>query len=517
VRLDNEFISRQRAQIEAAVVPAMEKLYLHDGVEPLAEFRPKFKEIERIVSYYDYWQCGISILAQLVAGDGDGNARALALMEKVRANCDHYRQNIHNHPCPGREGDWTVPLRRLLFHLALAYERLLPVLGEERVAWCRELIEQQVPVAIKHNRDFLPGRKDLYLASVNNHTAIFMQGVYHCGRVLGREDWKDLAVEFAERFYASGHGDGYWEENTNAEREGGPSLVYTRLTAACLYDVLDGQNHPREKFVKAGALFRHLVNADLEMMPIADERTNGAGRAVSYGMALHSTSAEGRGFICELLESMDFDAQTPETLAVLHYELGLMTEGDCAVPESQQAGSFRLTLPLGVLRRGGFTAAASALRALNWQLHPEAHYALDHQAAIYLSHAKAGVILSGIKSKRNPDFSTFRLGEDAYPVRTGKLEMGEDWIEATLHYASFDARVRWDLGETARLTLSTDAAGPVTTGLCIENQSCVRTDANWRVEELPGFSPYTEGNKSNSVKTLVVEWSKELKLEFVIQ
>jgi hypothetical protein len=510
--IDPNFITEQKKQIAAAVLPAMEKLYLHDGVVPLAEFRPEFKELERIVSYYDYWQCGISVLAdKAVAGD----QRALVLIDKIRDNCHHYSRNIFNNPSPGRDEIWAVPLRRLLLHLALAYEKLLPVSGAEKTAWMRQLIEQQVPLAIEHNHGFFPGVENLHLTSANNHTAIFMQGIYHCGRVLGRSDWQDLAFEFAERFYSSGHQDGYWEENTNQAREGGPSGVYTRLTAGCLYDLLDGRRGEHRKFFKAGELARQFINHDRCMMPIADERTNSANMVPSYGIALHSLSPEGRAFIHKVFVATDWEAQTPETMAVAYRELELMVEGQGADPENSRDGNFRITLPLGVLRSSCFTAGISALRALNCEIRPTSDYALDHQAMVYLSHSQTGVILSGIKSKRNPDFSTLRVGEDAYPVKTGELKMGPDWAEAQLHYASFEATIRWDIGKTARLTMRVDTDRTVKTALSIEAPDSLRTAADYRFEEYQGFSPYTAANKSAAINMLVLEWQKELVLEFV--
>ncbi|MHC4916053.1 MAG: hypothetical protein ACYTGB_11245, partial [Planctomycetota bacterium] len=168
--LSAERVGAWKAAIEEAVVPAMEEIYLKSEGPPGEDFRPGLKPIEKIVSFYDYWACGISVVALAAAR---GEERALRLVDRVRANCDYYRQRIYGQDTPGRSGKWTVPLRRLLFHLALAYERLGPALGAEATAWCRELIEQQVPVAIEHCKGFLPGERDLHLTFANNHTAIF--------------------------------------------------------------------------------------------------------------------------------------------------------------------------------------------------------------------------------------------------------------------------------------------------------------------------------------------------------
>ncbi len=50
--------------------------------------------------------------------------------------------------------------------------------------------------------------------------------------------------------------------------------------------------------------------------PLADERTNKRDRPFSYGMALHTLTPEGRGYVRLALESSGFTkAQRPESLA----------------------------------------------------------------------------------------------------------------------------------------------------------------------------------------------------------
>lgn len=510
MKLDKALINKVKAGIENAIAPAMEKIY-GNGDGPFSEeFRPGLKTIEKIVAYYDYWACGISVLA-IPAASGD--TRALKLIEKIKRNIADYRADIFGHDA-GEIRNWRVPLRRLLLHIALFYERLSPFMAASEKRWWRSLVGEQVPLALEHCANFLPGEKNLHCAFVNNHTAIFMQGIYHCGRVFGRPDWVETAREFAERFFESGHPDGYFEENTNMKREGGPSLVYTRLTAGCLYDVLDGKSRAQDKFVKAGRLYRSLLNHAFEHIPIADERTNFAGTGANYGLALHSLTPQGRHYIAGMLKSLDYGKASPEALAVIHHELNLMREGDCELPENRVDGAFRISLPLGVLRKNGFTAGLSALRALNREIGGQSDYALDQQNMAYLSHKKCGVILSGFKSKNDPDYSTFRIAGDAWPVKTGLLEMGTNWIEARIFYRTFTARARWEIGKTASLSLGADAAGHVTTVLPIADERLARADCACETIILTGFSPYSAGNKTEPVKALKLAWKKNAKIVF---
>jgi hypothetical protein len=511
--LTAEFLAQTQRRIEAAIVPAMEAIYGHGEPVFREDFRPGLKPIEKVVSFYDYAACGLSVLAPLVVA---GDSRAQRLLEILQNNMAHYCRAVHGHEVPGY-GRWEVPLRRLLLHVALAYRVLEPRFAAAERRRFQELVEQQVPLAIDHCRQFHPGRRDLHLAGVNNHTAIFMQGIWYCGQAFGRPEWSEQAREFAERFYDSGHPDGYFEEHTNPEREGGPSLVYTPLTAGSLFDVLDGRRQPREKFVRAGALFRQFLNARREMMPLADERTNAHDPWSTYGLALHTLTAPGRAFVRESLEAMDFTGGWPESLAVVHHEVGLMQTGPCTEPEYRTDGASRITLPLGVVRAHGFTAGISALRALNRTLAPRSDYALDQQSMVYLAHRDAGVILSSIKSKRDPGYSTFRIDEDAYTVRTGTLEMGPAWAEAALHYESFRGTMRWDLGATARLTLRVDTDRPVVTTLPASPSATFRCAVPAERVHLPGFSPYTQANAAPTVPALRFEWRRELVIDFLSQ
>ena len=516
MELDPAFIKRHKSLIEKAIVSAMEAVYLPYEETFDEKYRPGLKYIEKVVSFYDYQATGISVLAGLAEQE---DPRVSRLIKKVRQNIKHYKENIFNTDVGGQWGGriWAVPLRRLLLHLALAYRKLEPVLGAEEKRWYAGLIDEEVRLAIEHNKNFYPGERNLNLppAVTNNHTAVFMQGIYYCGRALERPEWVDLTLDFARRMYDGVQPDGYFEENTNAAHEGGPSLIYTRLTLGCLYDVLDGQNGSQEKFIKAGNFYRSFVNHDYQMISIADERTNcHTAKGVDYGLALHSLTPQGRYYIVDNLEGLDYGRLSIENLAVLHHELDLMRTGGCRLPENRQEGNSRIRLPLGVVRKNGFTAGLSALLALNRLIRASSEYALDQQNMVYLAHDKAGLVLIGYKSKNDPSFSTFRIGDDAYTVRTGELRMGNGWAEADLHYRTFQAKIRWEISKTAKLILSSDADRVITSSFPITDEKYVRTDHKYAIQDLKGFSPYTQDNATEPVKALVFEWEKKLVIEF---
>ena len=507
--LDAAFLDWTRHKIESAVIPSLEAYYGHGRLTFDDAFRPGLKYAEKIVSYYDYYACGVSVAAAMAAR---GDARAMRLVERILDHCDHYRTAIYGQPL--NDERFSIPLRRILFHLALAYRHLESRLTDGRKRQFKAIIDDQVPVSIEHNNRFFPGVKDLHLTSANNHTAIFMQGIFYCGKIFNRPEWMDITREFGERYLASAHPDGYFEEHTNADREGGPSMIYTPLSAGCVFDVLDGGKNHREFFTKAGRFFREFVNNKREMIPLADERTNCHSKSFSYGIALHSLTAQGRRYIHDSFSESDFSTLSPEGLAVIYHELDLMETGECATPEYLTDGAFRLSLPIGVIRSNGFTASLSALKALNREVAPRNDYALDHQSMVYLHHRDMGVILSGIKSKRNPEFSTFRIGDDAYPVRTGTLSINSSVADALLHYSSFDARIRWEISERPVLTLSTDDDREVTTTLTFGNIDCIRSDTPFERVILDGFSPYTAGNRDENIPAIRFVWKQRLQIPF---
>jgi hypothetical protein len=517
--LDQAFIDRHKRRIEQAVIPAMEAVYLPYGEVFDERYRPGLKYIEKVVSFYDYQATGISVLASLTSQQ---DPRVVNLLEKIQRNIKYYKEHIFKTDVGGNYGGrvWAVPLRRLLLHLALAYQKLEPALSDERKQWYAGLIDEEVRLAIEHNHNFYPGERNLNLppAVTNNHTAIFMQGIYYCGQALKRPEWVELTGEFAQRMYGCVQPDGYFEENTNETHEGGPSLIYTRLTLGCLYDVLDGRNKAQEKFVKAGNFYRSFVDHDYRMISIADERTNcHEAKGIDYGLALHSLTPEGRYYIVDNLEGLDYSGLGIETLAVIHHELDLMRTGGCRLPENRKDGNSRIRLPLGVVRKDGFTAGLSALLALNRLIRPASDYALDQQDMVYLSHDKAGLILIGYKSKNDPSFSTFRVGDDAYTVRTGELKMGKGWAEADLYYRTFQSKIRWEISRTAKLILSCDSDQQITSSFPITDEKYLRTDHKYSIQYLNGFSPYTQGNKAEKIKSLAFEWKKKLVIEFECQ
>ncbi|MBS11598.1 MAG: hypothetical protein CME19_08350 [Gemmatimonadetes bacterium] len=520
--LTDSFVEDLKQRIEAAILPGAEK-YFEEGGNAYTQNSPDLKRAEMAVNYFDYQPCAVSVLAVLAA---KGNRSAEMIVRRIFDNVSYYLEEWRS-----QEG-FTTSLRRSQLHLVLAYEILYDLLDSDiQTRWRALLLRSAVDMLehFDHFQEKLPALDNRGFGTGINHVAIAAEGIWRTGYVLDQPNFCEMAGGFIDRLIDYGHPDGYFEEHTNDEREGGPSLVYTPLTAGCAYMVSRWrQVADVDRFARCGALFRNFCDSHIRAMPFADERANPHGLG-PYGVALHALSLEGRGFLRKALNPEDNPSLTSngrlEYLSRLYFELDNSERGPGTTPEPWQDGSFRITLPLGVQRANGWHAGISGMRALNRTLSPDGDYALDRQTLVYLSHDRAGTIVSGAKSKKNPDWSTIRIGEDAYPVRTGQLDEG---FQATAHYEAFNATASWTLDRDAELALSTDSDEPATAQIVLElcTGSSIEVDgkaislddtqetvesvttvstSKWTVRcsepasfvwYLSPFDPYSEANKS---------------------
>lgn len=520
--LTDAFVTDLQARIEALILPAAEK-YFEPGGTAYTQNDPALKRIEMAVNYFDYQPCAISVLATLAAR---GNRPAEMLVRRIFDNAGYYLDEWRS-----REGIKTS-LRRSQLHLVLAYETLQDQIGTDLATRWKALLlrsAQDMLEHFNHLEERVPALDNRAFGTGINHVAIAAEGLWRTGHALDQVDLRDRAAGLIDRLVAYGHPDGYFEEHTNDEREGGPSLVYTPLTAGCAYTVQKWREcADTDRFARCGALFRNFCDRHLRALPLADERANPKGLG-PYGVALHALSPEGRGFLRSALDhernpTLGSNGRL-EYLSRLHFELGIAERGPGTIPEPFEDGRFRISLPLGVVKAHGWTAGISGLRALNRELSPDGDYALDRQTLVSLSHENAGTLLSGAKSKKNPAWSTLRIDDDAYPVRTGELD--EDFT-AHAHYAGFSATARWTLAETATLTFRSDSTEAVTAQLPLQlvagtsvdvdgtpvtlGEDSVRIEGvdtvsapEWSItSSQPGafewyiapFNPYAEGNRS---------------------
>lgn len=541
--LTDPFLNDIKGRIQAAIL-AKAEAYFSAGGSAFSQNRASLKKHEKIVNYYDYQPCCASVLGLLAA---QGSDRALIVVRRLFENVGYYIGEGRK-----KEG-FAHSLRRSQLHFVLCYEHLKPVLeASETDAWGKLLAQTGEDMLSHFNglQERNPALDNRGFGTGINHVAIAAEGIWKTGEALGRKDWQEVAAAFNDRLLAYGHPDGYFEEHTNDAREGGPSLVYTPLTAGCAHIIQRWRNTvDRDRFDKCGVFFRNFLDVHLRPLPFADERANPHGIGC-YGLAIHALSPQGRGLLRMHLENVQLNRMSLEYLARLHFEIDHMETGPGAVPEPFHNGTFRITLPLGVARAGAWTLGLSAMKALNREIVPNSDYALDRQTLLFISHQSVGTIISGAKSKHHPGWSTVRKGEDAYPVRTGELKLDPDSARATVYYDSFTVNVTWIYGLEPRLIFSSANPDVLTTQLVlaapqgtsfhindnttVEFGDAQRTIDNvqsvsantWRITPgQPGrlvwfvapFNPYTAGNKSapsTRRPVLAVDWTQRVEFTF---
>lgn len=541
--LTTEFLKNIQSQIESVILSKASAYFTPEGTA-YTQNNPALKKLEMIVNYYDYQPCCASVLGLLAA---NGNEEALSIVRRLIENVRYYIGEGRN-----KEG-FSNSLRRSQLHLVIAYERLKDKLTpSEANEWAEVLTRSGADMLDHFNnlQERVPTLDNRGFGTGINHVAIAAEGIYKSGVALDRHDWQDTASAFNDRLIAYGHPDGYFEEHTNDAREGGPSLVYTPLTAGCanLIEIWRDQRD-RARFEKCGAFFRNFMDTHLKAMPFADERANPHGLGC-YGIAIHALSPEGRGLLHLHLDQVNFENMSLEYLARLHLEIDHMETGNGAIPEPLQDRQYRITMPLGIVHQHNWTMGLSAMKALNREMSPNSDYALDRQTLLFLSHPEAGTLISGTKSKHDVGWSTVRKGDDAYPVRTGELDIQSDKATATVHYETFNVTVTWFFGEEPRLVFSTDSPDTLTTQLVleapigtpftidgnttatfgdeastIEQVTAVATE-NWAISAdqtgrliwyVAPFNPYSDGNKSapNTRRPVfAVDWNKHLEFTF---
>lgn len=546
--IDNELIHAVRNKLEPVLLSKSSQIYDHaDKADDMPD--SILAEHEKVLHFYDYQACAISVLARMAARN---NEKARRLVDKIFCNTKEILQSEEKSP----------HLRRLPLHLARAYAAIENLLSRSEKDEWKELAVKLGEKLLKEHKDFLPGQDELHNSTVGvgiNHFALAAESLYWTGMIFSIPEWMEIASGFSGRLIRFCHPDGYFEEHTNAQREGGPSPDYTTLSLGGVYHVvrLAGVLPAYRKTIeKCAAFLRGYSDAQLKHLIFADERTN---REFSrpFGLAAHSLSSRGRGYVRLRLQRIldeNFISISPDKLARLDYELDGMIEGEGEIPEPYLEGENILSLPMGIKRQQQWTCGLCALRNLNGEIYKAGSYALDRQVLACLAHNSAGTILPGLKSKNDPEWSTISRNDDAYPVRSGKISCGENFIFAYVKFRNFSADLRWDIlsPDEASLTFMIHDDAPTLSQLpleihlgqsiavngdqnlmltpepvTIDNVNSISTE-HWSAElSCPGklkwprrvFDPYNSGNLpplSEARPILCALWRKKLFIRFTL-
>jgi DNA-binding PadR family transcriptional regulator len=296
--IQSQFLEASKARLREMVLPAAEKCFAEGGT-PFTQNHPQLKKSEMVQRFFDYQPCCMSVLGSLAA---QGEERALVIIRRIFDNTryclDEWRE---------REG-YRITFRRAQLHMALCYAQIKDHVDSSEAEKWRALLVRTGTDVFEHFDGFQeksPQLDNRGFGTGINHVALSAEGMWKSGEILGRTDWQDASAGFVDRLLQYAHSDGYFEEHTNDEREGGPSILYTPLTAGSAYLTQHWRNVVDVPlFSKIGRFSRQFVDAHLNPMPFADERANPHHQG-PYGLALHSLTPEGRGFLRLTLENIN--------------------------------------------------------------------------------------------------------------------------------------------------------------------------------------------------------------------
>lgn len=544
--LTSEFLSAMREKIELLALEKAYPYYLDVAWEGFKRKNAQLKKKEQVVNFYDYDACVISALSGAARR---GSSEAMRVMRKIVENTEYYLCVVR------KEQGGKLPLRRLPLHMVISYQNIEHLLSDYDMKKWNKIMYKNAKLLLRYVHKFKPGGRTPYNRTLKfglNHYCIVCEGIWMLGDHFRKKKWKRMAVGFSNRVMSFSPLDGYFEENTNIDHEGGPSLRYSPLSAGAMYHVqLWNNTLDEERFKKCDYFQRNMVDQNLNLMCFADERSNEK-YIRPFGLALHSLTPEGREFLRAIMRTggpLDPDTLDLQKLGRLYFEIGTMREGQGILSAPFTDGSYKLFLPLGIKRKYGWTAGLSLLKSLNREIAPHSDYALDRQNLLFLSHKKAGVILRGFKSKNDSMWSTVKSQGDAYPTENGFLRIENNRLSGRAFYAGFHVDICWSFNETIALILTSGARNlilqlglelcygqiiRVNEGRAFEiNEDSLKIDGvhiiesdKWRMEcdtngrllfPVAAFSPYTTNNQADRADQRVIfmaNWSGAIRIMF---
>jgi hypothetical protein len=361
---------------------------------------------------------------------------------------------------------WTEGLRILRENNAdLDYARW----QDRIVRACDQLISHRLK-KLEGVRRFI-GR---VMGTSTNHVALYVTTLYRASEVFKRGDYRDFILPMARALAEDVHPDGYWEEHGDLLRTGGPTLSYNYLTHCGSSLMYEWTKEPvfLNAIARSTAFHGNFSYPDGTFCEVLDERVRQDLRPRQWGLFGLSHWPEGRGMAAvkfsnwAAMESKKMSAY-PETLA-RHCENQMYWHNGPIAPArfERRDNAARLVLPGGLFRRGAWCVGLSALSATNAEdpAYRENPFALDRQKLISIWHERAGLILDGSQSKKQPENSTFaakgQYADDYWPCGGNVGESGNSlFVHAA--YKTFYGNVRINIIDDSSIELdySVDPAG----------------------------------------------------------
>lgn len=372
-----------------------------------------------------------------------------------------------------------------------AYRLLHDELGDERRArWKRE-IEKDIAGLLENTTD----RVDFawyntpYIGTAPNHYSLWASSLYLGGRVFGNKEWEDLGARILRRFALSEQTpDGFWGEHSRT----GPTISYNHLTlsAVAVYYEHSGDKDVLPALRRSTDFHKYFTFLDGTPVDVANDRHR-YWPVSAWSQFAFSYFPDGRGYARFLASFFQ-----PELRNLYGYTLGRLAqdalyyhEGPTEpAPQELLRYAHQLQVPLGVRKVGPWQVALSGLIATQAVSN---RFYLDRQGHISVFHQKAGLVITGANSKRQPELATFTEtagGQNVHMPLSSRLQMGEKTDRLSLGYNTFSSDLYADTEEDSvslRFVINgTGAPGPDTRlnlQLCLKSGELLETGAGKRI------------------------------------
>jgi hypothetical protein len=319
-----------------------------------------------------------------------------------------------------------------------AYRLLGPALGEQRAARWRRPLEQNIAALVEDatGRLDFPWYNSPYIGTSPNHYALWAANLYLGGRVFRNQEWTGLGTRILRRYAAVEQTpDGYWGEHSR----NGPTIGYNHLTLSALGVYFE---HSADRSVlpalrRATDLHRHFTFLDGTPVDVVNDRNRRWGVS-AWSQFAFSHFPEGRGYAGFLARFFEADSLTIDALGRLAQDALYFHDGPLQPAPQQTVRYWRqLEVPAGVRKEGPWQIALSGIvdtQAIN------SRFYLDRQGHVSVFHEKAGLIITGANSKRQPELAAFTeiVGETlVHMPLSSRLQMADRQDRLSLAYNTF--------------------------------------------------------------------------------
>jgi len=400
-----------------------------------------------------------------------------------------------------------------------AWRLLEAKLGTERRARWRRALETLIAemAADVEERQDRPAYTSPFGVSVN-HTALRASTAHLAGAVFNRPEWTRLGARVMHRYAAQEQSpDGYWGEHSPA----GPTTAYDYLTAAGVALYFEHSRDPAalEALRRSTDFHKFFTWPDGQPVMGIDDRRRHA-YVSPWAHFGFSHFPDGRRYAELLTNSCRGRLPSMEHLGRLAQNALYYHDGPTAsIPQDQARYAHRMSVPAGIRKTGPWVVCLSGL--ISTQAVTSRYY-LDRQGHLEVFHERAGLIISGANSKRQPELATFwekiPAGLFHLPLDS-RLEMTAARDRLSLAYNMFVAELAVEPPTEKRLAFrflirrkGTPDEARLTLQLCLKAGQALETGAGQRV--VIGPQPLTLDRLGGSIRhngwTLTVDPAAQL-------